>query len=140
MKTLKELYDSIPKFACTPGCNLCCGPTPCNAIEQQALNIHQAVTPINPLNNTCLFSTPNGCSKYNDRPLMCRLYGTVKMLQCPKNNKPKEFLTPKQEKKLMQNYRLLSKDMNTAAIKELFSTTITTSLNKMTSQNQVKQQ
>jgi hypothetical protein len=124
MQTLQNLYDSIPKFTCTPGCNLCCGPTPCNTIEQQVLNIQQPITPTNPFNNTCLFSTPQGCSQYKNRPLMCRLYGTVEMLSCPAGNRPKLMLTRKQEKKLMQRYKLLSVELKTSEANGMFLTTI----------------
>jgi len=104
---LNKIYKQIPTFTCAQGCNECCGPTPVNFIEAGRIGIEGPTTPVvaEELGNlTCKFSTPNGCSIYDKRPFMCRLFGTINSLQCPKNCKPEKMLSPKEENRLLKYY------------------------------------
>jgi uncharacterized protein len=101
---LKQLYELIPSFECEPGCNDCCGPVAVIKVERKKLKLVESIIPTNKNSLTCCFSTPNGCSVYKDRPMTCRLFGTVEKLKCPKNKTPTKMLTDTEEKQIMNEY------------------------------------
>jgi uncharacterized protein len=102
---LRNLYKQIPEFKCVPGCYACCGPVPLCDEEAKTLNITDGFTPI-AHDLICKFATVSGCKVYNDRPLLCRLFGVVEKMQCPKV-KASKMLTEKEENKIMKVYRTL---------------------------------
>jgi len=104
MTYLEAIYKRIPSFVCAPGCNACCGPVPCNEEEQAKLKIITDITPTKLDNITCAYSTDKGCSVYEDRPYMCRLFGVTDSLRCPMGRGPEVMLTVKEENKLMAKY------------------------------------
>lgn len=109
---LHTLYAQIPATTgCTPGCGRCCGPVPVTPGEAAALRLPEGAT-LTPTdaNLTCSFLRPDGCSVYEQRPFMCRLYATSRhpMLTCPKGCKPvKERLSLKDTRRLSDAYRRL---------------------------------
>ena len=77
---LEKLYAQIPTFDCKPGCSECCGVVPVSGIEAESL------PPIvEKKGKDCQFISPFGCTVYENRPLMCRLFGAVnhRALTCP---------------------------------------------------------
>lgn len=62
----------------------------------------------------CSFSRPDGCSVYETRPFMCRLFGTVPdepKLRCPHGAKPARPLSPRRAAKLTERYiRIMQED------------------------------
>jgi len=82
---VNHLYARIPATtSCKAGCNACCGPVPVSPVEARALGISGTMTPTKPNTTTCAFYE-NGCTVYDDRPFMCRLFGAANdaMLTCP---------------------------------------------------------
>ncbi|MGB3599367.1 MAG: YkgJ family cysteine cluster protein, partial [Marinomonas sp.] len=43
---------------------------------------------------------PNGCEVYDERPLICRLFGTTPNLACPNSCRPKEMVAPEIEEQV----------------------------------------
>jgi hypothetical protein len=43
---------------------------------------------------------PSGCTVYDERPLICRLFGTTKTLPCPNGRAPVELIHPRVEKQI----------------------------------------
>jgi Fe-S-cluster containining protein len=117
---LNKIYKKIPKFKCPPGCSACCGPVPLCSKEVLILKeivkdnpdksisegLDSFVTPIDSKMN-CKFSSIKGCTVYENRPFMCRLYGTTESLKCPLGCKPTWYLTPTEENELMNSYKSL---------------------------------
>lgn len=72
-----RLYALIPElpFKCIEGCKDCCGPVVCSEWEK-------SLQPDVPESQTgyCAFAV-DGCQIYEDRPLMCRLFGSGR--KCP---------------------------------------------------------
>jgi Fe-S-cluster containining protein len=115
---LNKIYKRIPKFKCQPGCNACCGPVPLCTKEAAVLKeivkdnpdrsllegLNSFMTPVDS-NLNCKFSSAKGCTIYEDRPFMCRLYGTTEALKCPLGCKPNIFLTQNEENSLMEFYK-----------------------------------
>lgn len=105
-KKHKELYDAIPKFQCISGCNDCCGPVAYSEWEWGSVPEKKNH---NVLCITCPYSTEGGCSIYDKRPLICRLFGAVDTprLRCPHGAGPKKKMTEAQAEKLMRKYSKL---------------------------------
>ena len=83
-EAIKEEWKKIPSFQCKPGCHDCCGVIAMTRIEWQ--NIHvKRLFDFNPNNLTCAYVCEKGCSIYQDRPTICRLFGTADdpRLKCP---------------------------------------------------------
>jgi len=103
---VKELYKKIPNFECTKGCSECCGIVP--IVPQEAKNLNLKNTNVLPFTGlTCKYSSKNGCTVYENRPLLCRLYGVVPKMACTCGGKPERFLSSEEENQLMQAYSFL---------------------------------
>lgn len=95
--------DRIPAFACIPGCHDCCGPVAASSWEVKQMG------PAPPKKGdsglSCSFLGSNGCTVYAERPLICRLYGTVPSLRCPHGRAPLMLLDAGTEAGLNQFFR-----------------------------------
>ena len=106
---LQNIYKQIPKFKCVPGCTDCCGIVP--FIELEWSPIADKRTMDVEKTHTCPYAKSGKCDIYDQRPLMCRLFGASEdiTLQCPKGCKPKKRLTVMRTKELLWEYRQLDK-------------------------------
>lgn len=116
---LIALYSEIPEVkGCKIGCNECCGLVPVNMQEQANLGINRPFTASpEQLAKGCLdceFSGEGGCSRYEHRPFMCRLFGAVedKRLECPYGAKAEKPLSAKRAATLAARYKALMKGSN----------------------------
>lgn len=85
-RELKKLYDLIPKFKCIEGCTDCCGPVPASREEKRKAPLLAGTA--DQIENLvdenviawcamCPYARPeHGCAIYEDRPFICRLFGT----------------------------------------------------------------
>lgn len=53
---------------------------------------------LNALN--CVHLGPDGCTVYDERPLICRLFGTTPTLPCPNGRRPEVLIHPRVEKQV----------------------------------------
>jgi len=115
--TIRRLYDEIPGFECVPGCSECCGPVPAHEWETNRLGIEDAES-VTAAALKCLTGVEvkkcpllegGKCSVYENRPLMCRLFGTVEDLKCPYGKAPEKLLTKSQAAGIMAIYTGLFK-------------------------------
>jgi hypothetical protein len=106
---LQALYQAIPTFTCRPGCNDCCGPVPFAKEEWKEVKIKRQGQP-NCI--TCAYSENGGCSIYEARPFMCRLFGAseVPSLVCEHGCGPEKPLSVKQTQILTDRYRKIAGD------------------------------
>jgi hypothetical protein len=104
-KAHKQLYRKIPDFKCVQGCNSCCGTVPLSDWEADRLGQPSGVTPTDS-SGSCEFLSVDGCTVYDKRPLMCRLFGSAehKQLTCPQGMAPKKPLTAKQANGIRETY------------------------------------
>jgi len=90
-QSIKALHKQIPASTpCKSGCSDCCGPVPVSAHEAEALGVSGSMTPVKPGTMTCAF-WDNGCTVYENRPFMCRLFGSCiddVRLKCPHGSRP----------------------------------------------------
>jgi len=106
---LDELYSQIPKMVCKEGCTDCCGPVPFNKEELSRLKGKDRKK-CNTGAADCPYSLNGGCDIYEDRPFICRIFGTAKdvpLLECPHGCKPMFPLPAGRAKDLTKAYKLL---------------------------------
>jgi uncharacterized protein len=138
-RRLRELYAQIPRFKCIEGCTDCCGPVAASKEERRAhpelLSLETARDIMDVLSQggastqelavapkltawgqagadclTCPYVIKNGgCAIYDDRPFLCRFYGTVPSLKCPHGRAPEKMLSNIEERALMHSYLELFK-------------------------------
>ena len=78
----RQLYKLIPSMDCIPGCTDCCGPVPLTSYEAQRFGL------------------------YENRPLMCRLFGTVDhpRMKCPHGKRPRVVISNGESREIMAGY------------------------------------
>ncbi len=117
-RALRMLYRDIPATSpCKPGCNACCGPIPWTKDELSRVEIPLGSewvsfggTPAlqSAATGMCPFLTPGGCSVYDRRPFMCRIFGATKgepLLACPHGVKADRPLSAAKAAILMDRYQ-----------------------------------
>ncbi len=102
---LKFFRTRIPSFACVPGCHDCCGPVTTSTLEMARLPLkteaeHEAALAA----LSCPHLGPDGCRVYDERPLICRLFGTTPRLLCPRGQGPEVMIDAGIERQIMQYF------------------------------------
>jgi hypothetical protein len=106
---LEDLYSRIPAMVCKEGCTDCCGPVVFNREELSRLNSKDRGK-CNTVSGDCPHSLNGGCDVYENRPFVCRIFGTAKDvpgLECPHGCKPMFPLPGEVAKDLTKNYMTL---------------------------------
>lgn len=115
MKTLDDIWDSIPEVTCKGLCQSVCGPIAYSAIEGDeisssgynlpAVRSHPEYGAL-----TCSHLTDQGCCAIHEvRPLVCRLFGAVRALKCPHGCKPEGgYLSDQDARMLLHTAQRLS--------------------------------
>ena len=86
---IARLRENIPTFECVPGCHDCCGPVTTSSEEMSRLPVKTDAEHEAALNDLrCVHLGPNGCTVYEERPLICRLFGTTPRMPCPNGRHP----------------------------------------------------
>lgn len=97
----------IPEFQCKSGCHDCCGLVPFSDSEKRAVEQIRPLEVWEPFISgswvlksalaslTCPFIVAKGCGIYENRPMVCRLFGAVdhQMMQCPHGCGPAEKIS-----------------------------------------------
>ena len=116
--TIETLYRQIPRMACRPACGDCCGIVPWSPEEfakvkdrmpadAQVSEFRGSIIIIKPGSANCVFLAADaGCTVYEDRPFMCRLFGTAPepRLTCPHGCRPTRQLTAEKASRLTGRY------------------------------------
>ncbi|MBQ4133278.1 MAG: hypothetical protein IJD04_06050 [Desulfovibrionaceae bacterium] len=102
-KVHKALYAQIPSFRCKEGCTECCGPVPFSSWEKAQVKIEPGK-----LGRRCPYLGESGCLIYENRPLMCRLYGTVPEMKCPHKCRPEKMLSSQEGRRILAKYRKMA--------------------------------
>ena len=106
MQKIRFFRSRIPAFACVPGCHDCCGPVKASSEEMARLPVksdaeHDAAL----ANFSCPHLGDDGCQVYDDRPIICRLFGTTPRLACPNGRRPDDMIDTRIEAKIEQFFR-----------------------------------
>ncbi|WP_122333948.1 YkgJ family cysteine cluster protein [Pseudomonas amygdali] len=98
---ISDLRRQIPSFECVPGCHDCCGPVTTSPEGMSRLPRKTAAEQDAALDElNCVHLGPQGCTVYDERPLICRLFGTTESLPCPNCRRPVELIHPRVEKQI----------------------------------------
>lgn len=129
-KKLAWLYKQIPAsdIPCVKGCSECCGPVAATAEELKKAPrladyrdlVSQHIALSGCANCPYVMENGGGCAVYDNRPFLCRLYGTTEFssLACPHGPRSTTVLNEEQTIKLMNKYMDLFK---TAKQKEMLT-------------------
>lgn len=103
-RDIRRLRTLIPTFTCVQGCSDCCGPIPFSRWEWDRVTDKRKATCLD-----CPYSTPHGCAIYEERPMMCRLFGAVDdpMLRCPHGCAPEKPLSADEGRRIANEYARL---------------------------------
>lgn len=98
---IARLREEIPAFECVPGCHDCCGPVTTSSEEMSRLPVkteaeHEAAL----THFDCVHLGPNGCEVYEERPLICRLFGTTPRMPCPNGRRPDDWVEARTEQQV----------------------------------------
>jgi Fe-S-cluster containining protein len=91
--SLERIYRSVPHVACKKLCAAYCGPVEMSVEERRRIEARGVIIPPIPeavqqiiggeRTADCPALVDGRCSVYEDRPLICRLWGAVESLPCP---------------------------------------------------------
>ncbi|MFZ3152793.1 YkgJ family cysteine cluster protein [Pseudomonas sp.] len=102
-RRIDQLRLQIPSFACVPGCHDCCGPVTASSEEMSRLPVKSAAEHAAALAEyNCVHLGPQGCTVYDQRPLICRLFGTTPSLPCPRGQAPEQMIEAAVAKRVHQ--------------------------------------
>ncbi|MDO6441689.1 YkgJ family cysteine cluster protein [Marinobacter sp. 2_MG-2023] len=91
-KIIARLREHIPSFECVPGCHDCCGPVTTSPEEMSRLPVKSDAEHEAALEDfNCVHLGPEGCRVYEERPLICRLFGTTQNMPCPNGRRPERM-------------------------------------------------
>ena len=92
------LRERIPSFECVKGCHDCCGPVTTSSEEMSRLPVKTDAEHEAALDEwNCVHLGPKGCEVYEERPLICRVFGTTPNMPCPNGCRPTEMIDSKTE-------------------------------------------
>lgn len=78
----------LPPMPCEAGCGECCGPAPVTAPELARVRAFVRDRDVKPAKASlsCPWFQNGGCSVYDVRPLVCRIYGHTPALPCSRGH------------------------------------------------------
>ena len=105
IKKLNNIYKKLPRVKCKGLCTESCGPI--NFFEIERINIERTHgakgIPQAKRDLSCNQLTNSGrCKIYNERPLICRLFGVAKGLKCQHGCVPDKYLPDRKAQKFME--------------------------------------
>jgi Fe-S-cluster containining protein len=105
-RKIRFLRQRIPAFECVPGCHDCCGPVTASSEEMARLPFKTEAEHAAALAElSCPHLGKNGCQVYEERPLVCRLFGTTPRLACPNGKRPKAMIDPLVEQQIYDYFK-----------------------------------
>ncbi len=102
---IQKLYDRIPTFRCKEGCVRCCDNWIQFAPEEElrcgGFDFSEEI---------CPKLKDGGCSVYEVRPLICRLFASSEIMPCPYGYGPEKPLSEAETKEILREYLNLRKE------------------------------
>lgn len=113
-QALDALYATLPQLHCQQKCQECCGPIRMARLEWERIQtyLHNPPTRMDSLICPLLDQTIGQCTVYAIRPLICRLWGMVRAMQCPHGCVPERWLREHEVKRL---FRAMKREDNQGA-------------------------
>lgn len=106
---IQKLYDQIPSFKCIEGCYECCD----NQIQYAEEEAERVGGFDYKGSRLCPHIKDGGCSVYENRAFICRIYGASEMMPCPHGCRPEKYLSEEETRQLVKKYiELLKAEKN----------------------------
>ena len=97
IEQIRKLYEKIPSSKCKDGCFRCCINTvQFTKSEERAMGGYRYA-------GQCPHLKNGKCSVYENRPLVCRLFGASILLQC-EDCTPRRYLTEQETAAILRAY------------------------------------
>ena len=109
-----RMRKKIPEMGgCMPGCHQCCGPVPFSRYEWERIEDKR---PMQEGSIDCPYISENGCEIYEERPMLCRLFGPselgeeseTKRMACP--NGEVNILNARSSKKAIRTIKRIGQE------------------------------
>lgn len=106
---LDALYATLPPLQCRQKCQECCGPIRPAWLEWARLQAERPDLPRPGASLICplLDQATGQCTVYAIRPLICRLWGMVRTMECPHGCAPERWLREHEVKRLLRALKRL---------------------------------
>jgi uncharacterized protein len=109
-RRLRALYDELPELECLGLCAEACAYIGMTSLEQHLISANGGPE-ISMLDDPCpALNFMGRCSVYEDRPLICRLWGIADDMPCHYGCKPSRQLTRNEGFDLLRRAREISGD------------------------------
>lgn len=105
-RQIDAIYARVPEVPCQRRCGHGCGPIMMTPPEWDRIEERRGapIPPYGPIENYCPLLTDSGeCSVYPVRPLICRIWGVTRRLQCPHGCQPSRWLTDEEIHRLLHD-------------------------------------
>lgn len=99
MERLRKLYSLLPKVTGCRQCGDCCGHVPIMREEIEAIGFDMPIKEVD-----CRYLVDGKCSAYENRPLMCRIYGACVELPCPYGARSERVLDEQETDAILGSY------------------------------------
>jgi Fe-S-cluster containining protein len=105
LSRLLRLRTGLPRLQCKGLCQEACGPVPGTRLEEARLISLTGIQPdVDPETLTCIYLQEGRCSAYDERPMICRLYGMVQgEMECEHGCVPDRWLSDAEGKRLLRD-------------------------------------
>jgi hypothetical protein len=118
LRVLGEIYNAVPSVKCKGLCAASCAGIPLTDVERERLegaagmlprfeHGHAGISMLAPPLERCPLLVLSRCNAYEDRPLICRLFGVAKGLPCPYGCVPDRVLPDEEAHALVHRTRAL---------------------------------
>lgn len=91
--TFAAIYANVPAIECQGLCHQSCGPLVVEEPERAHIKARTGKTVPDLQFNCPMLTVLKRCSVYEDRPLLCRLWGVVESMPCEWGCRPARYLT-----------------------------------------------
>lgn len=115
LRKIRKLYSQIPDAGCKGLCWEACGPVPVARAERGIITMKHGGRVHSSMD--CPYLVNRKCSVYEDRPMLCRLYGVTDdpRLTCPFGCRPAKMLTNAEANELLAQIEKIGGPMGALA-------------------------
>jgi uncharacterized protein len=117
MREIEELWAQVPEVHCKGLCADYCGPIDASVVERRLLRERGVRLRALPLIEVgtgrarpCPALVDGRCTVYDIRPLICRIWGAVRRLQCEHGCEPDRWLSDLESRALINRARFLHQE------------------------------
>lgn len=118
IRNLEAIYSKLPKVPCKRLCGSYCGPIPLQVLELRRIleSLSGGTLPAPCESGSCPLLKNGECTRYQLRPLICRIFGAVPRLACPHGCEPERWMTDAEVAAIMRQLLKISPELVTIGL------------------------